>query len=66
MCVALQVQPLLQHARWETRAAASECIGLMAQHAQHPTAAQIQPAHAGTLQMAPQILSGQRHLYAFP
>lgn len=47
---ALQVQPFLQHARWETRAAASECIGLMAQQAQHPAAAQLQEAalHAST------------------
>ena len=43
----LQVQPLLQHARWETRAAAGECIGLMAEQAQHPTASQLQKVAAG-------------------
>lgn len=40
-----QVQPLLQHKRWDARIAAGECIGLIAEHAQHPTAPDVQ--HAG-------------------
>ncbi|BDA40363.1 TATA-binding protein-associated factor 172 [Coccomyxa sp. Obi] len=43
----LQIRPLLQHKRWETRTAAGECIGLIAQHAQHATPADMQAAAAG-------------------
>jgi hypothetical protein len=43
----LQVQVLLHAKRWETRTAAGECIGLIAEHVQHPTAADLQRAAAG-------------------
>lgn len=46
MYILMQVQPLLRHARWETRAAAGECLSLMAAQAQHPTVAQLQEAAA--------------------
>ena len=38
----LQVQVLLHAKRWETRTAAGECIGLIAEHVQHPAAADLQ------------------------
>ena len=40
----LQIQPLLQHKRWETRTAAGKCIGLIAEHAKHTTVAEVQAA----------------------
>lgn len=38
---------MLQHKRWETRTAAGECIGLIAEHAKHATAADMQATAAG-------------------
>lgn len=40
----LQIQPLLQHKRWETRTAAGKCIGYIAEHAKHATVAEVQAA----------------------
>ena len=44
--VPAQVQPLLHAKRWETRTAAGECIGLIAEHVQHPSVADLQQAAA--------------------
>lgn len=45
----MQVQPLLNAKRWETRTAAGECIGLIAEHVQHPSVADLQQAAAASV-----------------